>query len=59
MKARSVFTEHCCVLGTVLGPGDTVGSKTAKVSVPIEIDAHVYTIKKQTNKLASLLQIVL
>lgn len=47
------------MLGTVPGPGDTVGSKTAKFSVPIEIDAHVYAIKRQTNKLARLLQIVL
>lgn len=32
---QEIFTEHHCVPGTTLGPGDTAGSKTAKVSVPI------------------------
>lgn len=34
---QEIFTELHCVPGTAWGPGDTVGSKTAKVSVPVEM----------------------
>lgn len=54
---QQTFAEHYCVLGTVRGPGDTVGSKRAKVSLPVEMHKRCAT-KRQTNEGGRLLQIV-